>query len=167
VGMPASSKVSKDKAGELRKAINESVVVDFAKAGPSESRPIEQECESLPEKIALPIPEAASLADLGYIIRQASGKQLTEEQIIEVQYYAEHLKYPRGSLVYGENDKDDYLYCLSDNKEIDVCRKMMNKMGYPKLELGLSAMPKDHLANCLAYNSLKVCIIIFYIYYYY
>jgi hypothetical protein len=31
-------------------------------------------------------------------------------------------------------------------------------MGYPKLELGLSAMTKDQLADSLAYNSLKVCI---------
>jgi hypothetical protein len=31
----------------------------------------------------------------------------------------------------------------------------MDNMGYPKLELGLSAMPKDQLADCLAYNSLK------------
>jgi hypothetical protein len=34
-------------------------------------------------------------------------------------------------------------------------------MGYPKLELGLSTMPKDQLADNLAYNSLKVYIFIF------
>jgi hypothetical protein len=34
----------------------------------------------------------------------------------------------------------------------------MDNMGYPKLELGLSLMPKDHLADCLAYNSLNVCV---------
>jgi hypothetical protein len=34
----------------------------------------------------------------------------------------------------------------------------MDNMGYPKLELGLSAMSKDQLADSLAYNSLKVCI---------
>jgi hypothetical protein len=33
---------------------------------------------------------------------------------------------------------------------------MMENMGYPKLKLGLSTMPKDHLADCLAYNNLKV-----------
>jgi hypothetical protein len=33
----------------------------------------------------------------------------------------------------------------------------MDNMSYPKLELGLSAMPKDELADYLAYNSLKVC----------
>jgi hypothetical protein len=60
--------------------------------------------------------------------------------------------------VYDENDEDDFLYCLSDNKEIHVCREMMDNMGYPKLELGLSAMSKDQLADSLAYNSLKVCI---------
>jgi hypothetical protein len=32
-------------------------------------------------------------------------------------------------------------------------------MGYPKLELGLSVMTKDQLADSLAYNSLKVCIL--------
>jgi hypothetical protein len=39
-----------------------------------------------------------------------------------------------------------------------VCREMMDNMGYPKLELGLSTMPKDHHAYCLAYNNLKVYI---------
>jgi hypothetical protein len=33
---------------------------------------------------------------------------------------------------------------------------MMDNMGYPKLELGLSTMTKDQLADSLAYNSLKV-----------
>jgi hypothetical protein len=33
----------------------------------------------------------------------------------------------------------------------------MDNKGYPKLELGLSAMTKDKLADRLAYNSLKVC----------
>jgi hypothetical protein len=66
--------------------------------------------------------------------------------------------YHLGSLVYEGNDEDDYLYCLLDNKEIDVCHKMMDNMGYLKLELGLSAMLKDHLADCLAYNNLKDCL---------
>ena len=37
----------------------------------------------------------------------------------------------------------------------------MDNMGYPKLELGLSAMTKDQLTDNLAYNSLKVCIFLF------
>ena len=60
--------------------------------------------------------------------------------------------------MYEGDEENDFLYCLLDNKEIDVCREMMDKMGYPKLELGLSLMRKDHLANSLAYNSLKVCV---------
>jgi hypothetical protein len=35
---------------------------------------------------------------------------------------------------------------------------MMDNMGYLKLELGLSAMLKDHFADWLAYNNLKVCV---------
>jgi hypothetical protein len=35
----------------------------------------------------------------------------------------------------------------------------MKNMGYPKLELGLSAMLKDDLGDNLAYNSLKVHIL--------
>jgi hypothetical protein len=35
----------------------------------------------------------------------------------------------------------------------------MDNIGYPKLKLGLSGMSKDQLADSLAYNSLKVCIL--------
>jgi hypothetical protein len=38
---------------------------------------------------------------------------------------------------------------------------MIDNMGYPKLELGLSAITKDQLADSLAYNSLKVYIFLF------
>jgi hypothetical protein len=38
------------------------------------------------------------------------------------------------SLVYGGNDEDVYLYCLPDNRELEVCHEMMDKLGYPKLE---------------------------------
>jgi hypothetical protein len=62
-------------------------------------------------------------------------------------------------LVYGGDNEDDFLYRLPDTKEVNVCREMMDNMGYPKLELGLSAMTKDHLADSLAYNSLKICIL--------
>jgi hypothetical protein len=55
------------------------------------------------------------------------------------------------------DEENDFLYRLPYSKEIDVCRQMMDNIGYPKLELGLSLMPKGHLADSLAYNSLKVC----------
>jgi hypothetical protein len=61
-------------------------------------------------------------------------------------------------LVYGGDDEDDFLYCLPDSKEVNVCREMMSNMGFPKPELGLSAMTKNQLVDSLACNSLKVCI---------
>jgi hypothetical protein len=60
------------------------------------------------------------------------------------------------ALVFNGTDEDDFLYCLSDNKELSVCREMARSMGFPKLEVGLCAMTKDDLADSLAYNSLKV-----------
>jgi hypothetical protein len=60
--------------------------------------------------------------------------------------------------MYNGNDEDDFLYFLPDNKEISLCREMMKNMGYPELELDLSAMSKDDLVDSLAYNSLKVYI---------
>jgi hypothetical protein len=62
-------------------------------------------------------------------------------------------------MVYGGDNNDDFLYHLPDGNEINVCREMMDNMGYSKLELGLSAMTKDQLADSLAYNSLKVSIL--------
>jgi hypothetical protein len=112
---------------------------------------------SASEKSKSSAPEAPT-EELEFIVRHASGKQLSEEQIAETQHYAKDLKYPRGSLIYGGDDEDDFLYCLPDNKEINVCREMVDNIGYPKLELGLSVMTKDQLADSLAYNSLKVCI---------
>jgi hypothetical protein len=47
----------------------------------------------LPEKAAAPAPEASS-EDLDYIIRHASGKRLSEEEIFEAKHYARELKYP-------------------------------------------------------------------------
>lgn len=68
----------------------------------------------------------------------------------------EALRYPLGVDVYGGNGEDDYLYCLPYSREIDVCRVMMDNIGYPKLEDMLSAMPKGGMPDCLAHNNLKV-----------
>jgi hypothetical protein len=128
-----------------------------AEAIPSKTASIALE-ESVPEKSKSPTPEA-TVKELEFIVRHALVKQLSEEQVVEVQHYVRDLKYPRWSLVYGGNDEDDFLYCLPYNKEIHVCRKIMDNIGYPKLELGLSAMSKDQLVDSLAYNSLKVCML--------
>jgi hypothetical protein len=115
--------------------------------------------KNLLERPTTPAPEAPPQIDLNCIVRHDSGKQLSTEQVVKTQHYAKQLKYPQGSLVYGGDNDDDFLYCLPDSKEVDVCREMMDNMGYPKLELGLSVMAKDQLAYTLAYNSLKVCIL--------
>jgi hypothetical protein len=57
-------------------------------------------------------------------------------------------------LIYNGTGEDEFLYCLPDDKEIFVCREMAGNIGYPKLELGMSVMSKDQLADSLAYNSL-------------
>jgi hypothetical protein len=101
------------------------------------------------EKAKSPAPKAPS-EDLDYIIQHASGKRLSEEEIAEAKHYARELKYPKGALVFSGTNKDDFLYCLLDNKEISVCREMARNMGFPKLEAGLSAMSKDDLADSLA-----------------
>jgi hypothetical protein len=109
----------------------------------------------LPEKAATPTPEAPSEV-LDYIIRHASGKKLSEEEIFEAKHYAQELKYPKGALVFNGTNEDDFLYCLLGNKELFVCWEMARSMGFPKLEAGLCAMTKDDLVDSLAYNSLKV-----------
>jgi hypothetical protein len=107
------------------------------------------------EKDESSAPEA-STEELDFIIRHASGKKLSEEEIAEAKHYARELKYSKGSLVYNGTNEDDFLYCLPDNKEISVCWEMARNIGFPKLEVGLSGMSKDDLADSLTYNSLKV-----------
>jgi hypothetical protein len=111
--------------------------------------------KSMAKEAKSPAPEAPS-EGLGYIIRHASGKTLSEEEVFEAKHYAWELKYPKGALVFNGTDKDDFLYCLPDNKELSVCREMAKSMGFPKLEAGLCAMTKADLADSLAYNNLKV-----------
>jgi hypothetical protein len=111
--------------------------------------------EILSEKIATPIPEASSEAS-DYVLRHASGKNLTEKEKREAQLYAQKLKYPKGALIFNGSGEEDFLYCLPDSKEISVCREMSKSFGFPTLEDGLSVLSKDELADSLAYNSLKV-----------
>jgi hypothetical protein len=107
------------------------------------------------EEAKSPALEAPS-EELDYIIRHASGKRLSEEEVFEAKHYARELKYPKGALVFNGTDEDDFMYCLPDNKELSVYREMAKSMGFLKLEAGLCAMTKANLADSLAYNSLKV-----------
>jgi hypothetical protein len=137
------------------------------KAGPSvpaETKPAEFEEKAIEEKateqisfekVATPAPEALK-ESIDYIIRHASGKGLSQEEEREAQHYAQKLKYPKGALVFNGSGEEDFLYCLSDNKEVSVCREIGRSFVFPKLEDGLSILSKDELADSLAYNSIKV-----------
>jgi hypothetical protein len=107
------------------------------------------------EKVETLAPEA-SKESTDYIIRHVSGKGLSQEEKLEARHYAQKLKYLKGALVFNGSGEEDFLYCLSDNKEISVCREIGRSIGFPKLEDGLSILSKDELADSLAYNSIKV-----------
>jgi hypothetical protein len=134
-------------------------------AGPSEPAKvkslgtIEKETKAseqiLAEETGTATSEAFSEA-LNYTLRHASGKQLTEKEKQEAQFYAQKLKYLKGALVFNGSGEEDFLYCLPDSKEISVYREMGRSFGIPTLEDGLSVLSKDELADSLAYNNLKV-----------
>jgi hypothetical protein len=132
-------------------------------AGPSEPAQVKsleaEETETteqiLAEETGTAAPEAFSEA-FDYILRHASGKELTEKEKQEAQFYAQKLKYPKGALIFNGSEEEDFLYCLPDSKEISVCREMSKSFGFPTLEDGLSVLSKNELADNLAYNSLKV-----------
>jgi hypothetical protein len=114
----ASAEASGEKSEDAREKITASMATALGEAEPLKVVPIGLVEESVPEKSKSPTPEAPPHADLEYIIRHTSGKQLSLEQIAEVEHYAKDLKYPQGSLVYGGDDEDDFLYCLPDSKEV-------------------------------------------------
>jgi hypothetical protein len=116
-----------DKIGTTQ-AVSEAGPSVVGEVRPSKTAPLTLEREDAPKKSKSPAPEAPT-EELEFIVRHASGKQLSEEQIVETRQYIKDLKYPQGSLVYNGNDEDDFLYCLLDNKEISVCREMMKNMG--------------------------------------
>jgi hypothetical protein len=112
------------------------------------------EKEDAPKKIESPTPEAPS-EELDFIIRHASGKRLSEEEIAEAKHYAQELKYPKGALVYNGTDEDDFLYCLPNNKEISVCQEMAKTWDFRSLKLTFLLF-RRMTSQTLAYNSLKV-----------
>jgi hypothetical protein len=56
------------------------------------------------EKIEAAAPEASNKGT-DYILRHASGKELSQEEILEAQHYAQKLKYPKGALVFNGSMK--------------------------------------------------------------
>lgn len=94
------------------------------------------------------------------MIRHATRKKMILEQIAKTQSFAKRLGYLQGATIFC-GGVDNYLYCCPNNLEINVCCFMMDNIGYPKLEFGLSVMPFEDFSNCLAYTSLKVGIFCF------
>jgi hypothetical protein len=77
--IPASAEATGEKSKAAREAITASTTNVLAEAKPSEAAPIGLVEESVPEKSKSPAPEAPSHGDLEYIVRHASGKQLSLE----------------------------------------------------------------------------------------
>ena len=73
-----STEASRSKTEEVPKIITTSTSA-HVEAGPSKVVPENLTEESVPEKPSTPAPEAPSQGDLDYIVRHASGKQITEE----------------------------------------------------------------------------------------
>jgi hypothetical protein len=88
VATPVLPKVSKDKADDPKMAAIVDISSDLDKAGPSKPITSKDKPNSLQEKMAMPTPGRAPLENLEYIIHHASRKQLSKEQIAEVQHYA-------------------------------------------------------------------------------
>jgi hypothetical protein len=142
------------------KAPEQEAEAEAGSSEPSKIKSLEFEEEKIAEptfveEISAAVPEASPKI-LDYIIRHASGKQLSEKEKQEAQLYAQKLKYPKGALIFNGSGEEDFLYCLPDSKEISVYREMSKSFGFPTLEDGLSVLSKNDLADSLAYNSLKV-----------
>jgi uncharacterized membrane protein len=100
---PASAEACSTE-GEILKKYDEAIMAQtVSQAVPSvssEARPSGMatpilEKESATEKSKSPVLEAPA-KELEFIVRHASGKQLSEEQIAEARQYAEEVKYPEG-----------------------------------------------------------------------
>jgi hypothetical protein len=150
-----AAKVQVEAEAEPAAPIETKVVTPEDKTDQQASNAGMAEGQDATERAKSPTPEAA-VEDADYIYRHASGKKLSEEEVLEARHYAQKLKYPKGALVFNGTNDDDFLYCLPDNKEIFVCREIAKSTGFPKLEEGLSVLSKDELADSLAYNSIKV-----------
>jgi hypothetical protein len=85
---PAAAKASSEKIKDTREVVTVSIASIHAEAGSSGARLAKLIEESILEKPTSPTPEAPLQSDLEYIVRHASGKQLSSEQITKVQHYA-------------------------------------------------------------------------------
>jgi hypothetical protein len=128
------------------KAPEQETEAEAGSSEPTKIKSLETEEEKITEatfveEISVIAPEASPKV-LDYIVRHASGRQLSEKEKQEAQLYAQKLKYPKGALIFNGSGEEDFLYCLPGSKEISVCREMSRSFGYPTLEDGLSVLSK-------------------------
>ena len=102
---PASTEALDEKIKGAKEVVTVSAPSIHVEAGPSGATPVKLVGESLPEKPMSHVPEASPQGDLNYIVRHTSGKQLSADQIAEVQHYAKELKYPKGTWYTEETTK--------------------------------------------------------------
>ena len=76
---PTSAEASGGKIEDAREVVTTSTSSAHAETGPLETVPENLVEESLPEKPSTCAPAAPSKSDLNFIVRHASGKQLSTE----------------------------------------------------------------------------------------
>jgi hypothetical protein len=111
-------------------------------AGPSEPAKVKSlEAEEteisepiLVEETGAAAPEASSKA-LDYIVRHASGKRLSEEEIFAANHYARELKYPKGALVFNGTDEDDSYTASQTTKNYLSAGRWLEVWGSRSLKL--------------------------------
>jgi hypothetical protein len=121
---------------------------------------IEEDKQAIEEDTPLEVPFDQVLGGRRYRVHHAAGEGDGAKQLAEAVGFAEQLGYPSGSMIFG-GEQDDYLYCCPDNMETDVCRYMVDNVGFPKLEGMLSTMSDEDFSDCFAYTHLKVILLTF------
>jgi hypothetical protein len=86
--------------------------IEVGPSEPTKVKSLEAEETEITEQISAEetgtaAPEASSEA-FDYILRHASGKKLSEKEKQEAQFYAQKLKYPKGSLIFNGSGEEDF-----------------------------------------------------------
>jgi hypothetical protein len=128
---PASAKAPSMEAKVSKKSDEARMTRTISEAGPSEvpveARPSESaliilEKEGASKKSKSPATEAPA-KELGFIVRHALGKQLSEEQVVEVQHYVKDLKYPEGPWCLVAMTKKTFFIVCQTTKRYMSARK--------------------------------------------
>jgi hypothetical protein len=103
-----AAKVQAEAEAEPAAPIETKVVAPEDKTDQQASDAGMAEGQDAAERAKSPTPEA-TVEDDDYIYRHASGKKLSEEEVLEARHYARKLKYPKEGLVFNGTNDDDFL----------------------------------------------------------